>query len=143
MNRFEVWMIHASTILVGGTGLVYAWMRYLMDPVDEFAVINHPWQPHLQHLHLWLAPLLVFALGLIWRDHVWRHYKRGVKRRRRTGLTLLAACAPMVISGYLIQTSVSSTWRTTWIAIHLVTSGLFVGGYLLHQLIARNRSAES
>ena len=106
MNRLTAWSVHSSTLLVGGTGLVYAWMRYFTAPADEFAVVGHPWQPHLQHLHLWTAPLLVFAIGLIWRDHVWRHYRRRVRDRRRSGLSLLLGCAPMIVSGYLIQTAV-------------------------------------
>ena len=134
MRRFEAWTVHVSTILVGGTGLIYAWMRYLVEPADDFAVVNHPWQPILQHLHIWTAPLLVFAAGLIWRDHVWRHWHKGVRSGRRSGLSLAASLAPMVLSGYLIQTAVGGGWRTAWVAIHLVTSGLWVAGYSVHAL---------
>ncbi len=69
--------VHVSTILVGGTGLVYAWMLYVLEPVDEFSVVHHAWQPQTQHAHVWLAPVMVFAIGLIWRNHVWRHYRGG------------------------------------------------------------------
>jgi hypothetical protein len=31
-------------------------MRCLAEPADEWAVVNHPWQPHLQHLHVLAAP---------------------------------------------------------------------------------------
>ena len=48
----------------------------------------------------------VFAIGLIWRNHVWRHYKTGRNTLRRTGLTLLFLFGPMIVSGYLIQTAV-------------------------------------
>ena len=134
MNRLTAWSLHASSLLVGGTGLVYAWMRYFTVPADEFAIVGHPWQPYVQHLHLWTAPLLVFGIGLIWRDHAWRHYSRGVRDRRRSGLSLLAACAPMVVSGYLIQTAVADGWRQAWIAIHLVASALFLLGYGAHMV---------
>ncbi|HXO18770.1 MAG TPA: hypothetical protein VOA87_02470, partial [Thermoanaerobaculia bacterium] len=77
MTRLEAWTVHAATILVGSTGLVYAWMRYLLAPADPFAVVNHPLQPLVQHLHVLAAPLLVFAVGLIWRRHVWAGWRLG------------------------------------------------------------------
>ena len=120
-------------LLVGATGLVYAAMAYLMEPIDEFAVINHPLQPQTQHAHIWFAPLLVFSIGLIWRAHVWKHFRNRASPRRRSGLALLLGVAPMIVSGYLIQTSAGGFWRQTWVAIHLVTSFLFLASYLVHQ----------
>lgn len=135
MRRLEAWSVHLSTVLVAGTGLVYAWMRYLL-PEDPFAVVRHPAQPAVQHLHLLVAPLLVFTTGIIWKQHVWGHWKSGVPSRRRSGLALLLALVPMVVSGYLIQTTVSEGWRTAWITLHLVASGLFLTGYLGHAVVA-------
>jgi len=132
MKRFEAWIIHASNLLVGVSGLIYAWMRYLAEPTDPFSIVGHPWQPHVQHLHLWSAPLLVFAAGLIWRAHVWKHWQQGVRSGRRSGVTLALTLAPMVVSGYLIQTAVEPGWRQAWVVIHLVTSGLWLLGYGAH-----------
>ncbi|HYH44472.1 MAG TPA: hypothetical protein VEG34_02210, partial [Thermoanaerobaculia bacterium] len=61
MTRFEAWTVHVSTLLVGGTGLVYAWMLYLLPADDPFSTLHHRWQPDVQHLHVLTAPLLVFA----------------------------------------------------------------------------------
>ena len=36
MKRWESWSVHLSTLLVGGTGLVYAWMRYLLPAADPY-----------------------------------------------------------------------------------------------------------
>ena len=63
MTRAEAWLQHLANVLVGGTGLVYGWMRYFAEPADEFSVVNHPWQPDLHSLHVITAPLLVFASG--------------------------------------------------------------------------------
>ncbi len=142
MKRAEAWAVHLSTLLVGGTGVVYAWMRYLARPTDPYAIVNHPWQPTLQHLHIWAAPLLVFCTGLIWRNHVWTHWRQGVRSGRRSGIGLVLTVAPMVVSGYLIQTAVSDGWRTAWITVHLVTSGLFVLGYLVHLQAQRKRKGK-
>lgn len=136
-SAVDTWLVHLSTLLVGGTGLIYAWMRYFATPSDPFAVVNHPWQPTLQHLHIWVAPLLVFAVGLIWREHVWKHWKNGVKVRRSSGVVLMLNLVPMVVSGYLIQTAVTPGWRQTWVAVHLVTSGIWILAHLLHLILPR------
>ncbi len=126
MNRWESGTLYTANLLVGGTGIVYAVMRYLLEPTDEWAVVNHPWQPHLQHLHVLVAPLLVFACGLIWHRHVAGNLRRGKPRGGRSGPGLLLALAPMVVSGYLIQTTVSESWRQAWIVVHLVSSGAWL-----------------
>jgi hypothetical protein len=132
-------MLHASNLLVGGTGLVYAWMLYLVKPTDPYAVVNHPWQPQAQHLHILVAPLLVFAAGLVWQRHVWWQWKRGLAERRRSGLSLISLLAPMIVSGYLIQTSVDPRWRRIWVGVHLATSLLWLLGYLMHQMMGYRR----
>lgn len=137
MTRTEAWLQHVANLLVGGTGVVYAWMSYVSEPMDEFAVVNHPWQPAVQHLHVLTAPLLVFACGLIWSRHVWKRVRSGFRGRRPTGLALAASVWPMVVSGYLIQVTVEEHWRTAWIWVHVVTSVLWLAGYCVHQLSAR------
>ena len=144
MSRFEAWATRIATLLVGGTGLVYAWMRYLMHPADPnaFAVINHPLQPFVQHLHILVAPLLVFTAGLMWRQHAWGYWRRGVERHRKSGSSLLLTLVPMVVSGYLIQTTVDSGWRRAWVIVHLVASGLWLLGYMAHQVPRRRASGQ-
>jgi hypothetical protein len=140
VTRFEAWTLHVSNALVGGTGLVYAWMRYVAEPVDEFAVVNHPWQSDVQHAHIWFAPVLVFGSGLIFQRHVLARLRAGFEPRRPTGLVLALSLVPMTASGYLLQTSASEAWRTTWIAVHLASSVLWVLGYLVH-LVSRRPAA--
>jgi hypothetical protein len=135
LSRSEALFLHFSTLLVGGTGLVYAWMIFLARPSDPYALVNHPWQPAVQHLHILTAPFLVFASGLIWRRHVWAGWKRGNRERRRSGVSLALTMVPMVISGYLIQTAVEEIWRQAWVIAHLASSGLWLLGYLAHQLL--------
>lgn len=134
MSRFEAWMLHLSNFLVGGTGLVYAWMVFLAEPADPYAVVNHPLQPQVQHLHILLAPLLVFTAGLVWRRHVWAQWKGGIEERRRSGLSMIFVLVPMIVSGYLIQTATGDEWRRIWVWVHLAASGLWLLGYLAHQV---------
>lgn len=141
MKSWEAWSVHVATVLVAGTGLVYAVMRYLLEPPDPYAVVNHPLQPTLQHLHVLAAPLLVFGAGLIWRQHVWKHYRLGVRSGRRSGIWMLLTLAPMAASGYLLQTTVTESWRTAWVAIHLATSAIWILGYAGHTVAALRRRA--
>lgn len=136
MSRGQAWALHVSTLLVGGTGLIYAWMLYLLEPVDELSILNHPQQALLQHAHIWFAPLLIFAIGMAWRGHIWRHLRSGRKPAKRSGLLLVGCLVPMTASGYFLQTSVSESWRTVWMWVHLVSSGAFVSGYLVHQVLS-------
>lgn len=145
MNRWEAATLYVANLLVGGTGIVYAVMRYLLEPADEWAVVNHPWQPHVQHLHILVAPLLVFACGIIWRGHVASKLRNGNGNGngRRSGPGLLLALAPMVVSGYLIQTTVAESWRQVWTVLHLFSSGVWIVvfvGHLRGQLMERLRS---
>lgn len=136
MTRFEAWSLHASNLLVGGTGLVYAWMVYFAESADEFAVVNHPWQPDVQHAHVVVAPLAIFAVGLVFQRHVWARIRSGYRPRRPTGLLLALSFAPMVLSGYLLQVAADPAWRTAWTWVHVATSVLWVLGYAAH-LVSR------
>jgi hypothetical protein len=131
MNQLERRIQFLANVLVGGTGVVYAAMRYLMQPADEWAVINHPWQPHVQHLHILVAPLLVFACGLVWRRHIAANWANS-ERRHFSGHGLVLMLIPMVVSGYLIQTTVTDGWRQAWIIVHLVASGAWLFAALGH-----------
>jgi hypothetical protein len=138
VNRGETIVVHSANALVGITGVVYAVMRYLMEPADEWAVVNHPWQPHVQHLHVLAAPLLVFAVGFIWSRHVAAKMNQRAEGRR-TGLGLLVAFVPMAASGYLIQVAVEPSWRSAWIGLHLASSALWIVAFAIHRI--RHRTA--
>ena len=135
MSRFEAWFLHLATALVGITGLVYAWMLYLLEPVDPFAVAHHPLQPFTQHAHVVAAPFLIFALGLVWRRHVWAGWRSRNPDRRRSGLALALTFGPMTLSGYLLQTAVDETWKKIWVVVHVATSLFWLAGYLGHQVL--------
>jgi hypothetical protein len=141
MSRVESLFTQIACVAVGGTGIVYAIMRYLLDPVDEWAVVNHPWQPHVQHLHVLVAPLLVFAVGILWGGHIQPGLRGGSRRGWVTGVGLLVAFAPMVVSGGLLQVVVDPTWRSVWAGLHLSSSALWLGAWLIHPVWVRWSSA--
>ena len=140
MSRLEAWFHHLANLLVGGTGAAYAWTLYFCQPEDEFALVNHPWQPGLHHAHLWTAPLLVFSAGVLWKQHALRRLRQPGGGRKSSRLGMLSTLWPMVLSGALIQTAVEPAWRQTWLIVHLASSALWIGASLGHQL--RRRPAD-
>lgn len=132
MSRGEARFVVLANLLVGGSGIVYAAMKYLLEPPDEWSVVNHPWQPHVQHLHVLVAPLLVLAGGLLWRHHIAEKLRNGDHRGRCTGLVLVFLFVPMAASGYLIQITITEIWRQTWIWSHVVSSLVWLVGFVFH-----------
>lgn len=139
MSRQAAWFVHLSVVVAGLTGIVYGWMRYLLEPQDEWSIVNHPWEPDLKSLHIVGVPLLVFGCGLLWRHHVWARIRSGFEPRRLTGILLALLLLPMVFSGYALQVVTNEGWREFWVWSHGISSCLWVLVYLIHQL--RPRSA--
>lgn len=140
MTRRTAWFLHLSTILVGGSGLIFAWMLYLLEPTDPYALVSHPRQPDVQHLHVLTAPFLVFGCGILWIGHIWSRIRSGYQGRRKTGIALTVLVIPMILSGYLLQVSVDEALRDFWIIAHVATSCLWLIVYAVHQLSPRRSS---
>ncbi|MFT7679960.1 MAG: hypothetical protein ACI8QC_003965 [Planctomycetota bacterium] len=134
MSRLVAWMVHISVLAVGLTGVVYGVMRYVLEPADEFALVNHPAEPNWKAAHILLAPLLLFACGLVWRGHVWLKISMRMPERRLTGILLALLLLPMAASGYLLQVSEQDSWREIWIWTHGISGSLWVLTYIAHRL---------
>jgi len=129
-----VWATSAAT---GATGLLYWWMRTWLEPADEFAVINHPLEPWVLKAHVLVAPLLVFALGMVAVDHIWRQYSLRIRAGRRSGLLSMWTIAPMIATGYAIQvvTHVGALEALAW--AHVAAGIAYLIGLVLHHPIPR------
>ena len=132
MKPFEKWLLLASAAGTALTGGVYAWMRYLLEPVDPWAVIHHPLEPWVLKAHILISPTLVFAVGMVATGHVWKHLRGRVRPGRRTGVLTSALFVPMVVSGYLIQSLTSVSWLRWMVVAHVLTGALFAAGLALH-----------
>ena len=139
MSRLERWTVWASTAAASLTGFLYAWMKYVMRPLDEFAVINHPLQPLVLKLHILASPVLVFAIGLIAARHIIPHLRSGVRRARGSGLTSALVVTPMILTGYLIQavTNVPLLAALAW--SHLGLGTVFALAAAVHAAVTRAR----
>lgn len=104
MTRFQRWFLYVTTALATVSGVGYFYMKRFLTPVDPWAVINHPLEPWLLKAHILTAPLMLFAVGLITTQHIWRSLKSSLPTGRKTGLAAAVAFGPLVLTGYLIQT---------------------------------------
>ncbi len=122
MSRAARRFLALAVVSVGGSGLVLGWMVFLLPPPDAWSVVNHPAQPTVQHLHVLAAPLLVFAVGLIWSTHVAARWSDAPPRRRATGAALAALFVLMAASAYLLQVAVDPDIRRLWSLLHTAAS---------------------
>lgn len=141
MKPFARWCIWVGSCVSGLSGLVYWWMDQMMEPVGEWAVINHPLQPWVLKAHIVTAPLLVFAIGLIAMGHFWKQYRLGIKAGRRSGVSTMWVFGPMVLSGYLIQAVTAPAWLSALGWLHLATGLVYLTGLAIHQVVIPKRWA--
>ena len=143
MNAFQRLLVWSSSIVTGATGGVYWWMKNVLQPMDPWAAINHPLQPWVLKAHILVAPVMVFAVGLIAAEHIWRHWRQGVTMGRRSGLATMGCFLPMVLSGYLIQAVTDVGWLGALAWMHLGAGAVYLAGLLAHHPVVRRLATPS
>ncbi len=142
MTSFQRRLTNLSTLIVGVSGVVYAWMKYLMTSDDPYSVVNHPLQPWMLDLHVLAAPLLVFAIGMIARDHIITKLRSGGARPgRTTGLFAVICLLPMIATGYLVQVFTGETARLACVIVHLATGGVYLAAFATHVALSWRAAA--
>lgn len=144
MKRSTARLVHLSTLGIVLTGAAWAWMAYLWTPgaePDDLELLLewtgvHEWLPATRTLHLFAAPVAVFAVGAIWFTHVAPRLFKPWKRRL-TGTVLALLMGPMVLSGIALQTAASPEARELWVWVHGVSSAVWTAAYLGHLLMPR------
>lgn len=139
MTRFERGSVLWTSLLTALTGVGYFWTKYLVESSEPWAVINHPWQPWLLKAHILVAPLMVFAIGMIAVRHVWKHFRGGMRLARRSGVSMALSLAPMVLTGYLIQAITGETLLRAMAISHIALGALFSLALAVHYLRVRRR----
>ncbi|HSR51859.1 MAG TPA: hypothetical protein VLV83_13600 [Acidobacteriota bacterium] len=135
MKSFYRWSLHLLTLGVTATGVLYFWMKYLLESEDPFSIINHPWQNLMLHGHILFSPLLLFVFGVFFNSHVMRKLRNGQPQGRRSGLASLLVFPLMAISGYALQVVTQETVLQAALIVHLVSGGLFALVYLVHLIV--------
>lgn len=140
MSRLERWIVWGSAYATAVTGLGFAWTKYLVAPVEPWAVMNHPLEPWFLKSHIIVAPLFVFAVGLIATRHIIPHMRAKLRRGRRSGLVMVWMLVPMVLSGYLIQVASTPGLARVSIVVHVGSGVAFLFGLVGHGIALLARS---
>ena len=143
MRPWEIWLSHISTFLVTVSGVAYLWMKYFMETNDPFAVVNHPWQPAMLSLHVLVAPVLVFVVGLMVQSHIQKKLRSGTNSNRSSGLASMVTLPVMIASGYMLQVVTAPLLASITLGLHLVSSSIFVITYLTHQVVSYRLARKS
>lgn len=142
MARGQVVYLHATIAGVTLSGVVFAWMKYFMKPRDEFAVVNHPLQPHMLTAHVLIAPLAVFAFGWTFANHIWPAFVNHAPNRA-SGIAAMLLIVPMALSGYFMQVTTGDALRHGYAVAHWITTGVFVVAYVVHLIPRRQDDLSS
>ena len=135
MHKSERLFNHGVNLLIGGSGVIYFWMLYIIEGGDDFSILNHPLQDDFHNWHIVLAPIAVFAVGMLLKSHVLLKLRSNYQGPgRASGLALCALFVPMVLSAYLLQVSTSEEWHSRLAWAHNIFSFLWIFSYLFHQL---------
>ena len=135
MTWWERWGFNTFHVVVGVTGFVYFYMKYMMTTDDPFAIVNHPWQSSMLSMHVFTAPFFIAFFGMLFRSHSFRKILSANPANRRTGWTSLISFSVMAVSAYAIQGATTPTSINAAVWVHIVASTLFVAGYAIHLVI--------
>ena len=137
MKRGLAWTFHGATLALFATGAALTWWVYgpveAAPPEEEFFAAQSPWQAPATAVHVVVAPLLLFLVGLIWRHHIAERWRNRGLERRRTGLVLVILFPLMCATGYLLQVAESETLRVALGWSHAISGIAFGLVYLAHQ----------
>jgi hypothetical protein len=136
MRPWERWGFNVCAALVVVSGIVYAWMQYVVTTDDPFALVNHPWQPAVLALHVLVSPPFLLMFGIVFNSHVMRKLQGRVRPNRFTGYASLATFGAMVGSGYALQVLSGDALLRWAVAVHLASGFTFAVTYGTHLLIA-------
>lgn len=132
MKRWEKGLLFSSSFGVWLTGVLYLYLHFFVIPPDPFAVVNHPLQPWMQKLHILIAPLAIFSLGVILKEHILNHTREKPKSCGLLGYILIGLGSLMILSGYLYQVATSLNLRGFLFTTHWVVSLVWSVSLLLH-----------
>jgi len=137
MKSWESWINRIGFALAGASGIVYGVMKYFLAGANPDSRLGHPWQPAVLAAHVLAAPIAVFGLGLLWRNHALGRLQLGEREGRRSGLMILRLSPPLVFSGYLVQVLTGDPLRKATGWLHAALGVAFALAFVLHLVGSR------
>ena len=136
MRAWERWTFGLLSAVIAVSGFAFLVMKYFMASDDPFALVNHPWQPAMLHIHVLASPPLIMMFGILLNGHILRKLRVGQVANRRSGIASLATFGAMVASGYLLQVISAELLLKALVVAHVASGAAFVLTYVSHLLIS-------
>lgn len=120
-------------LITGAAWLVlHTWLRV----EGPFGPEHHPLEVWLMRLHGLLALPALLGLGVLLPMHVWPAWRP--RRRRTSGLVLLAACAVLALGGWALY-YVADEMARPWVSVSHWVLGLALPALVLAHIIGARR----
>ena len=129
-RKFILVTIYASVL----SGVIYGILKFFFKVQGPYGEMANPWQSDLQHIHIIVSPFVLFAIGLMWKNHIWLRITTGFKKLRKTGLMLTFLLFVMVLSGYFYQSSTNENSLKIWQWTHIISSSLWTLLFAFHHI---------
>lgn len=115
--RHKSWL-YAITILIYGSGAVWAYLHYFARRMSEFGEQPHPAEPWSLKVHGAAAMAILAILGTLLPTHV--RFAWHARRNRPNGILLISVFAFLILTGYGLYYLGDDRLRswTSW--LHLV-----------------------
>ncbi len=136
MSRKVYKAVHLCAYLTLIHGTIYGAVKYLMQVETEYGIRPHPQQDVWLSMHVLLSPLLVFAFGMLWQNHIVKMYINAIIKRK-SGISLVVIMFLMIITGYLTQIIYQADWQNLTGISHAVIGLIFGLIYLIHHFLGR------
>jgi hypothetical protein len=107
MSRRLALLTWSLVLATAGTGLLQAWMRYVVEASDPFSAYNHPWQGTTEALHALFGPLAALGLGIVLAAHAKPKWSSPAAHwaARRSGAFVVGLLLVLVVTG---------AWLNAW-----------------------------
>jgi len=133
-RRYRRW-VYAVGLGLWGSGLAWMVVHHLLKAADSDPFLPAPSEPWWLRVHGATAMAFLLTLGSLFPVHVrqgWRaHLNRG------SGVTLLATCAILTVTGYGLYYLSSDAWRADASIVHQVVGVAAVAVLLVHVILGR------
>ncbi|MBK26776.1 MAG: hypothetical protein CME70_22435 [Halobacteriovorax sp.] len=120
MNKGEKKFIFLSFLLAGITGGSIFILDNFFKIDSHWGISSHPFLTTVKSFHYLVTPLLIFSIGLIFKDHISTKLKRiHLYKRKKTGLILCGALVLLTFSGQSLLI-VTGEWMRKYLGyLHL------------------------
>lgn len=135
-TRHKIWL-YTITLVVYITGAAWAWLHYLIRPVDDLASHSAA-EPWMMKLHGAGAMAILFVLGTLLPGHI--RFAWHARRNRPNGILLVFVLTILVVSGYGLYYFGNEHLRS-WTSWSHLAVGLILPAIIILHIWSGRRSA--